>query len=953
MGVVYDAEDTRLKRRVALKFLPPELTRDDESRQRFMQEAQAASALDHPHICTIYEIDSAPDGQLFIAMAFYDGETLLKRLQRGPLPVDEAVDIAVQIAQGLAKAHEAGIVHRDIKPANVMVTKDGLVKILDFGIAKLVGQTGPTRTGTTLGTVAYMAPEQISGGMVDQQSDLWSLGAVLYEMLTGRQAFQGDHEFAAINAILNRDPQPVRSLRQDVSGALEHVLKRSLAKRREERYPSMAEVLKDLTEYRNSVARPTAEGGGHATLKRAITRPAVAVPGLLALVMIGILAGWSFNRSAQVRWARETGIPEVRRLVEKDDYAAALALAQQVERIVPDDPALADLWSGIGIRRAVNTDPSGADVYIKGYADLLGQWNFVGRTPISDPRLPNGVFRWKIQKEGFDTVEFIAVNQFIPLSGQMLRLTPIGSAPGMLLVPASDLSLTLTGYNYQATIPGGAFLIDKYEVTNKEFKAFVDSGGYGKSQYWTHQFVKNGRILAWEQGIAEFRDRTGRPGPSTWEVGTYPLGQDNYPVAGVSWYEAAAYAAFAGKSLPTAYHWLRAAGVEAAAQITPLSNFAGKGTAPVGSNPGVGPVGAFDMAGNVKEWCWNEMASGSTRYILGGAWNDPSYQFIYADARPPFDRSETNGFRLVKHLDEKPLAEALTKPIENPSRDYSKEKPVSNEVFQVYKSLYSYDPLPLETKSETVDKSAEHWIREKISFRASYGGERVIAYVFLPKNVPPPYQAVVFFPGSDAIRRPSSETPESLHLPIVDFLMISGRAVIYPVYKGTYERNTTGQTSSWPVMNRAYRDLVMQQINDARRSVDYLETRADIRHDAIAYYGFSWGARLGSLAVAVDSRFKTAVFLDGGLPAAKAPPEVDPFNFAPHVSIPVLMLNGDSDFIYEVDTGQKPLFTRLGTTQDRKRHVIYPGGHGSISQLRSRFVKDTLDWLDRYLGPAK
>ena len=193
MGVVYKALDTKLNRHVSLKFLPPELTRDDEARTRFIQEAQAASALDHPNICTIHEIDSTPEGQMFIAMAFYDGVTLKKRIGQGPLPIDEALDIAIQVAQGLVKAHQAGIVHRDIKPANVMLTKDGFVKIVDFGIAKLLGVTGPTQVGSTLGTVAYMSPEQVAGEDVDPRTDVWALGAVLYEMLTGQLPFKGEN----------------------------------------------------------------------------------------------------------------------------------------------------------------------------------------------------------------------------------------------------------------------------------------------------------------------------------------------------------------------------------------------------------------------------------------------------------------------------------------------------------------------------------------------------------------------------------------------------------------------------------------------------------------------------------------------------------------------------------------------------------------------------------------
>ena len=188
MGIVYKAIDTRLDRPVALKFLPPELTRDDDARLRLIQEAKSASALDHPNICTVHDIDTSPEGQLFIAMAFYDGETLKERIAKGQMTVAETIDVAIQVGQGLAKAHAAGIIHRDIKPANLMVTRDGLVKIVDFGIAKVLAQTSATRTGVTLGTVTYMSPEQLDGDPLDGRTDIWSLGATMYEMLTGTDA---------------------------------------------------------------------------------------------------------------------------------------------------------------------------------------------------------------------------------------------------------------------------------------------------------------------------------------------------------------------------------------------------------------------------------------------------------------------------------------------------------------------------------------------------------------------------------------------------------------------------------------------------------------------------------------------------------------------------------------------------------------------------------------------
>ena len=258
MGVVYKAEDTRLGRFVALKFLPPEMTRADDAMERFIMEARAASALDHPNICTIHEIDETNEGRTFIAMACYEGESLKARIARGPIKLDEALEFAGQIAMGLSKAHGEGIVHRDIKPANIFVTKDGLVKILDFGVAKLSGMK-LTKTGGTLGTAPYMSPEQARGEDVDRRSDIFSLGAVLYEMIAGRPAFPGEYEQAAIYTIINEDPEPLTSIRSGIPMELERIVTKMLAKRSGERYQGLEEFLVDLRAVKKLV-----ESGGKA-----------------------------------------------------------------------------------------------------------------------------------------------------------------------------------------------------------------------------------------------------------------------------------------------------------------------------------------------------------------------------------------------------------------------------------------------------------------------------------------------------------------------------------------------------------------------------------------------------------------------------------------------------------------------------------------------------------------
>jgi len=281
MGVVYQAQDLSLERVVALKFLPPELSRDPEAKTRFLQEARAASALDHPNICTIHEVGETDEGQLYLAMACYDGETLKQRLQRGPLPIDEALETAQQVARGLVKAHRSGIVHRDIKPANLMITADEIVKILDFGIAKLAGAAGLTRIGSSLGTPGYMSPEQARGEEVDPRTDVWSLGAVLYEMVTGRRPFRGDHDQAVLYALFNQEPDPVLQLRPDAPPELVRIIGRMLAKDPDRRYLTAAEALADLRALYGPVTGTgtrTGMTGGLTGTTSAPALPAAAAP---------------------------------------------------------------------------------------------------------------------------------------------------------------------------------------------------------------------------------------------------------------------------------------------------------------------------------------------------------------------------------------------------------------------------------------------------------------------------------------------------------------------------------------------------------------------------------------------------------------------------------------------------------------------------------------------------
>jgi len=245
MGVVYKAHDTKLKRGVALKFLPQELTHIAELKERFMREAQAAAALNHPNICTVYEFDETEE-KTFISMAFIEGQSLKKKIEQGPLELDDAMRLAIQTAEGLQEAHNKGVVHRDIKSANIMVDERSQAKIMDFGLARMTGTTLLTQEGMAMGTIAYMSPEQARGEAVDFRTDIWSFGVVLYEMFSGQLPFRGDHEQAVVYSILNEKPKPITDLRSEIPMSIEQVIDKAMEKNPEKRYQNFDEMLDDL-----------------------------------------------------------------------------------------------------------------------------------------------------------------------------------------------------------------------------------------------------------------------------------------------------------------------------------------------------------------------------------------------------------------------------------------------------------------------------------------------------------------------------------------------------------------------------------------------------------------------------------------------------------------------------------------------------------------------------------
>jgi hypothetical protein len=490
----------------------------------------------------------------------------------------------------------------------------------------------------------------------------------------------------------------------------------------------------------------------------------------------------------------------------------------------------------------------------------------------------------------------------------------------------------------------GVFLMAEHEVTNRGYAMFVEAGGYADPACWEHTFVESGDTLSFQEATARFRDATGRPGPATWDAGTYPAGSEDLPVGGVSWYEAAAYACYTDMALPTVYHWYAAANPFSSPHVVPLSNY-GEGPAPVGVYQGVSRDGVYDLAGNVREWTRN--ATGESRYILGGGWADLEYSFNDAVTAPAFDRSPLNGIRLVRYTDTTNVA-AASAPLPLAFRDYRAEQPVSDEVFEVYRQAYAYDDAPLNVRLVSAD-TTDLWIRERVDLDAGYGGERLTTFVFLPRGVDEPHQTIVYFPGSSAIYRRSYD---ELSIDRLDFVLRSGRALVYPVYRGTFERGTDLRSDIQDESN-FWRDHVIAWTKDFRRSIDYLGTRGDIDMDRLAYLGISWGGAVAPMMLALDDRIRAVVIIVGGLLMQDVQPMADPFHFLPRVRQPTVMINARWDSFYPLEAAGRPFFDNLGTPRNQRKLVIIDANHGVLSYARDQVVGEALGWLDEYLGPVR
>ena len=568
--------------------------------------------------------------------------------------MDGAVRIAGKVASALQAAHDKGIVHRDVKPGNILLDRRGEPRVADFGVALALREAGSERlttAGLSVGTPAYMSPEQLAGeGEVDGRSDVYALGVLTYEMLSGRPPFEADSLAAVVARILTESPRPIREHRPEVPLPVAKALARALARDPEERFPSAADF------------------GAAISAGEATTRPrsrlwgAAGVAGVVLVGAVGYLAWTAAQRAAALE-----SLAQVESLLEDDRYVEAFEGALEAGRRLPGDPSVAALLERASLRIAVDSDPPGAEVEVQRFPQDEGSIpapQVLGVTPIPEVRLPRADHRMVLRLPGYVPQEMPVsaelIDEALRFSGEALitlttRLVPEDEVPpGMVPVPGGEYRLSSPDSpSPDEVVTLAPFFLDRFEVSNEAYGRFVTDGGYQRDELWTHAptGVRAGLV-----------DRTGLPGPREWSRQRFPDGASRLPVTGVTWWEAQAFCRSTGGRLPTVFEWEKTAragiqspygvimpwGLESAATGgRRRANFNSSGPVAVDAYPfGVSFFGAYGMAGNVREWTINTFGEG--RAVTGGSWDGPAYLYSEYDDPDPSFASPSLGFRCAR-----------------------------------------------------------------------------------------------------------------------------------------------------------------------------------------------------------------------------------------------------------------------------------------------------------------
>lgn len=680
---------------------------------------------------------------------------------------------------------------------------------------------------------------------------------------------------------------------------------------------------------------------------------------LIMALSYGGYRGYDFW--SKVQWAQTIAQPTLTKHIEVNDFAAAFRVASEIEEALGPTPALDSVWDLISAEVRFTSEPSGATVSYRRYDQPGGPWQVLGSTPIDTTQVASAPTVWSIEKNGYQTRTFARIprtSDEYRIWPSHYRLNPVNTAPpNTVTVEAQSQAFVPLGtLSVEKSFNIGRFHIDKTEVRNKEYQEFVNAGGYQQEKYWAEAFVDGDSRLSFTDAMQRFTDSTRRPGPATWVAGRYPEGKADHPVSGVSWYEAAAYARFQGRHLPTIYHWSYAAlpDTELLKPMAPImaaqSNLESEGTVPVGSSDAVSAAGAKDMFGNVAEWVWNKR-NNDRHYSLGLGWSDPAYNASLASHASSWSRLPTQGFRLMTY-DSGEVDASLTQGFKVPTIEVENITPISDEVYDLLLRPRTETARPIRANEKSVElPNGAKAVRVEVDYPSS--DETLPLYLLMPENAKPPYQALIWFGGINSLVSNDNASLFDFDMKASKFLQQSGRMVVMPIWTDTFERNTRGLGPKSLRDGAASAELVRNWQQDFGLAIDYLQSRDDVSSEQIGLTALSMGALMSPYLLANEHRIKSVVLWSGGFSAYTGEDYKSANILAgtlQRITQPTLMINGQHDFVIPLSS-QKILLNFLGTNEEDKKHVVFDAGH--YGWPIGEFVRENLDWLDKYLGPVK
>jgi serine/threonine protein kinase len=987
MGIVYKAEDTKLKREVAIKFLPHSFNVSEKDKDKLKTEAQIAAGLNHPNVATVYAIEEFGD-DTFIVMEYVKGKELkdLFKVSSGrKINLFEIIDYAIQITEGINTAHKKGIIHRDIKSSNIMLSEDGRIRVMDFGLAHIHGDPMLTKKGSTPGTTAYMSPEQLRGEEIDFRADIWSLGIVLFEMLSGQPPFQGNFEQAIIYSILHEKPKALKKINPEISDELEQLVIGCLEKDRKKRIQSAEELLTKLKALQSNTSVISSNKFSPSRLR--IGKAGLIVSTSIAAVLVLLALFLPIKKIFNLE-----NLPEIREqlqdLVKNEKYFEAHLLAEEHKTLLEQDSLFKQLSLIIYDTLSVTSDPEGAKVFLLRYnpfernTSIKGE--IIGETPIEKFPIIRGDYLITLEKSKepvkmskneyqapFKGLEYVPLQRIassypimkefpVPVRGIKFDVKLIDTdilPKDMVFVPGGVHKLVSSSIPLTKPLILDDFFIDKYEVSNADYKEFISAGGYKRKEYWKHKFEKDGKEIPYEEAMKFFIDRSNLSGPRSWINQEFPKGKEHHPVTDITWYEAAAYAEFLGKSLPTVYQWEKAARngvpnfhstsmpwglVYPLADISGRTNFNGSGTESVDKYEfGISYYGCYNVAGNVEEWCINESMNGFI--YADGSFEDSNYVFGTFKDFDGFYSSPFLGFRCVKNF---PTSKSdQGRMMVDLNLQVPVYHPVADSKFNSILKLYNYEKRQLNPEIILAEEN-EYWIKEKVAFDSPFG-DRITGYLFLPKNAEKPYQCILWNPhgGVYQLGFAADWAAEIMYTENIKY----GRAVFVIVPKGSPERKFDYGEDYPDVSSILFRDRVIRWVSENRIGMDYLSTRNDIDMNKVAYITTANNVE-GLIVPGVDHRFKCVILIANSLyydDKEKYAAEINPVNFLPRFKAPTYMINGkyaESDNFYLTVL---PTFNLL---PEPRRIEAVNSSHVPPSAFRVPLINK---WLDESLGPVK